>query len=292
MEVWDEDGFNHQAPTKHEEPAPQKPTVEAKPARRATEPAPEKPDQSIKREKVVATATKIAPSRSTTMASVPVSDKPSTVESVTTDDDDTQQQVPRRQRESSSSSFISNVSSSSDSSYSDSASSSRRTSDSLSGIETTCTTPRDTPLASDAVTAALEGKMLLTEGITDSPDKMMVDSPIDETEGSLPTAAPTRNPLTRLEAALWALKAEKESSPSVDGDGDSAMTDKPFEDDEDDTDTPKNNFSRQNGGGLQQLSLSKTMTLSDDGPSATHRWPRGRGKAKMTAPSVVGASSS
>lgn len=129
-------------------------------------------------------------------------------------------------------------------SFSDSASSSRRASD--SSTDTAMTTPCDSPIDRLSFSSAF-GKDVECPGL-------LMDSPIDGAA-----------PFQKLEAALLALKAEEAAGTRTDA-GDIEESDAAQE-----QPTPSQQPLRQGG----------SITLSADGPSASHRWPKGRGVAKI-----------
>ncbi|CAO1635729.1 unnamed protein product [Parajaminaea phylloscopi] len=119
---------------------------------------------------------------------------------------------------------------------SDSAASSRRASEST--VDTAVTSPCDTPVERLSM-STLSGKSYLDA------ESSIVESPVE--------CGPGGEPFARLEAALLALRAQK------DADAMAATT-------------------AQMAGKLRP---GQSLTLSEDGPSASHQWPKGRGFAKV-----------
>ncbi|PWN25501.1 hypothetical protein BDZ90DRAFT_233950 [Jaminaea rosea] len=125
----------------------------------------------------------------------------------------------------------------------DSTTSSRRTSDST--VDTACTTPCDTPARSMS---------------------------FSDSKAAVPTTTVVEEPAAfdkQLESALWALreeKAKREDDETESVSGPATVT----------TSTPTTATSTSSS-----LTPGKSLHLSDEGPSATHRWPKGRGVAKL-----------
>lgn len=177
--------------------------------RKIDEPAPQKPNAALKKDSSAKTSS-ASSSRTRSTSS------DSTTSSYSS--------LPRR-RSTSSESIV------------DSVSSSRRTSEST--VDTTLTSPCDTPAELSGFSSPIKKSL--------DHDASVVESPIE--------CGPGGAPFEKLEAALLALRAQKDASAFAESGA---------------ADTK-----------AAQLQPGKSLTLSDDGPSATHRWPKGRGLAKV-----------
>lgn len=144
--------------------------------------------------------------------------------------------------------------------------SSRRTS--ASTADTAVTTPCDSPTR---LSVAADSKPTVTHR------EQLCDSPVSEVNGSGASSNADKFD-DELSRALHALRDEKKrhtSSSSSSGSVTRGERSNSIDDEGADASscvaTPK------------QLQLGKSITISNDGPSASHQWPKGRGVAKIAA---------
>ncbi|CAO1613444.1 unnamed protein product [Sympodiomycopsis kandeliae] len=237
-EIWDQQGFDYQPPRKNHEPAPQKPTPSAS---RSSSSSSSKRSSSS-RASIDSTGSSSKRSVSSATGSDPAKESQSrNVDNIATSKETVSQYAKSTTstavESSSAPSVCSSRRNSDASSMFNSTPSSRRTSDSSYSIDTTHTTPCDSPLQRSSFSSLLE-----------SDDLQMKDSPI---EGAAP--------FSKLEQALLALKAEKLHAGNL---SECSKTDATLD-------------------SQLRLQSGKSFTLSLDGPSASHSWPKGRGVAKI-----------
>lgn len=153
--------------------------------------------------------------------------------------------------------------------------SSRRTS--ASTADTAVTTPCDSPTRLSVVA---DSKPTVTHR------EQLCDSPVSEVNGSGASSNADKFD-DELSKALHALRDEKKrhgGSSSSSSSGSSATRERSNSIDDQERDanmaTPK------------QLQLGKSITISNDGPSASHQWPKGRGVAKIAAPVTAASAAS
>ncbi|PWN22130.1 hypothetical protein BCV69DRAFT_133761 [Microstroma glucosiphilum] len=284
MDIWDQDAFDGKEaapPRKNDEPAPQKAAskkVTTAEKRRASESAIEERPAALSSTsssssssssgndtpKSSASTTSVSSSSATSILSTQSSEAPAKATLALIPDNKGTITPPPSSRRSSASSCPS---------LSSTPSSSRRSSDSTNDDDDDAMdldTPVDPSLPgsySTLVTAAL------AKG--EDAETLMCDSP----STTLDPSAGAKAPFAKLEAALLALKAEKKAH----GGGPIAAID------EEPTTTstkaavvsPTSATPRPAPASI--FKSGQSLLLSEDGPSASHHWPRGRGVARIAA---------